>query len=189
MAYAIVKNGVFEKWFQDENIIWSDTVFQAAASLTPEQQIEFGIVPFAFTVPPPYNPVTQAAPTENGALLVNGIWTQQWNAPATLPADVAASNQQIQQTQIIASYESAVQSMLDAFAQSWQYESILSAASYSASTVTKFQHEANVLIAWRDQVWSACYTSMVAIQGGTMAMPVSPAAFIATLPASPSRPI
>ncbi|MDE2105942.1 MAG: hypothetical protein KGL39_52455 [Patescibacteria group bacterium] len=92
------------------------------------------------------------------------------------------------QAQIIASFEAAVQNWLDTTAQSWQYESILSAASYAASTVQKFKDEAAALIAWRDAVWNACYTAEAAIQAGTQAMPASTAAFIATLPQVPARP-
>ena len=90
--------------------------------------------------------------------------------------------------QTIATFESAVQSSLDAFAASWNYESILSAASYANSTVPQFQHEATALIAWRDQVWSACYATEAAIQAGTTPMPATPAAFLATLPPAPARP-
>jgi len=81
-----------------------------------------------------------------------------------------------------------VQAALDAQAVAWNYESILSAASYANSTVPQFQHEAAALIAWRDQVWQACYTAEAAIQAGTQPMPASPAAFVATLPAAPARP-
>lgn len=90
--------------------------------------------------------------------------------------------------QIVASYESAVQAHLDTFAGTWRYESILSAASYANSTVGQFKAEALALIAWRDAVWNSCYTTLSAVQAGTQAMPASPAAFIAILPAAPARP-
>lgn len=90
--------------------------------------------------------------------------------------------------QLISEFEQAVQNALDALAVSWNYESILSAASYANSTVTQFKNEALTLIAWRDQIWSACYAAEAAIQSGTQAMPASPTAFVATLPAAPARP-
>ena len=92
------------------------------------------------------------------------------------------------QAEIVSTYEVAVQASLDAVAASWQYESILSATSYANSTVPKFKSEALALIAWRDQVWAACYSAMADIEAGNMQLPVSPAAFIATLPAAPVRP-
>jgi len=107
-------------------------------------------------------------------------WLAAGNTPTPAPAPSAA--------QIIAQFETAVQAALDAQAVAWNYESILSAASYANSTVPQFQHEAAALIAWRDQVWQACYTAEAAIQAGTQPMPASPAAFVATLPAAPARP-
>jgi len=93
------------------------------------------------------------------------------------------------QAQVIASYTAAVQSHLDDVAVSWNYLSILSAASYAASTVPQFQAEALALIAWRDAVWLDCYTKQAAIQAGTQPIPASPAAFVATLPTAPARPV
>ena len=51
------------------------------------------------------------------------------------------------------------------------------------------KNEALALIAWRDAVWSACYTAEAAIIAGTQPMPASAQAFIATLPAAPARPV
>lgn len=117
-----------------------------------------------------------------------------------IPADfVAATDAQVQAiqhpqppaptlNQIIARFTDAVQAHLDAFAATWRYESILSAASYANSTVPQFKSEALALVAWRDQVWNACYIALAAVQAGTQSMPTSPTAFIATLPAIPARP-
>jgi len=108
------------------------------------------------------------------------ITAAQYTTLTAPPAPTAA--------QIIAQFETAVQDYLDTFAQTWNYESILSAASYANSTVAQFKNEALALIAWRDEVWSSCYAAEAAIQAGTQAMPASPAAFIATLPATPTKP-
>jgi hypothetical protein len=90
--------------------------------------------------------------------------------------------------QLLIDFENAVQSYLDSFAKTWRYESILSAATYVTSTITQFKNEAKALIAWRDQVWNSCYTTLEGVQAGTTPIPVSVDAFIATLPAAPSRP-
>lgn len=100
----------------------------------------------------------------------------------------AAQAPALTQDQIIANYEAAVQAHLDAFAATWRYESILSAASYANSTVQQFKNEALALIAWRDSVWNSCYATLAAVQAGTQPMPASPAAFVATLPAEPAHP-
>ena len=89
--------------------------------------------------------------------------------------------------QVFSQAEVAVQTMLDDFAKTWQYESILSAASYAYSTIPKFKAEALALVAWRDAVWSACYVEMAAIQGGSP-MPTTQA-FLSALPQPPVRPV
>ena len=104
-----------------------------------------------------------------------------WNQPPALTAEQIAA-------QTEAAYESGVQGWLDAGAQAWKYESILSAASYVASTNAQFKAEAAALIGWRDAVWTSCYAALSAVQAGTTAMPTSLTAFIATLPAQPTRP-
>ena len=93
------------------------------------------------------------------------------------------------QEQIVATYEASVQVELDTFAESWQYESILSAASYANSTVPQYRKEATALIAWRDQVWLACYATLAAVISGSQPAPASTTAFIASLPVAPARPV
>jgi len=79
-------------------------------------------------------------------------------------------------------YETAVQAWLDGTAKAKGYDTALSCATYQTSANATFAAEAKAMIAWRDAVWGACYTDLAAIQAGTMAMPVSPQAFITSLP-------
>ena len=65
---------------------------------------------------------------------------------------------------------------------------LLAGATYATSTVPQFKAEALALVAWRDQVWAQCYIELASVQAGTQAMPASPEAFIATLPAVPVKP-
>ena len=113
--------------------------------------------------------------------------------PATFTLATLAQAQAIQNppqtlAQLVVQYTGAVQAHLDSFAQTWRYESILSAASYATSTVPAFQAEAQALIAWRDQVWNSCYTTLASVEAGTAPMPASTEALVATLPATPTRP-
>jgi hypothetical protein len=89
----------------------------------------------------------------------------------------------------IMDFENAVQLYLDSYAQSWKYESILSAATYLNSTNIQYQKEAAALIPWRDQVWSNCYITLAAVEANTMPMPSNTATFISTLPQPPARPV
>lgn len=55
---------------------------------------------------------------------------------------------------------------LDEFAQTRDYDSILSACSYVNSTVPKFQAEGQYAIAARDQTWSTLYQILADIESG-----------------------
>jgi hypothetical protein len=85
--------------------------------------------------------------------------------------------------QIIAQYEFAAQINLDKVAQSWGYDSLVSAASYSGSSNPQFKAEAEALINWRDNYWSEAYT----IETGTL--PATADAFLALLPKAPIKPV
>lgn len=79
----------------------------------------------------------------------------------------------------------AVQAHLDAVARAKNYDSILSCASYAASTNSTFSAEAVQAIAWRDAVWTYCYAQLADVQANSRSMPVSEAALIAELPSAP----
>jgi len=59
-------------------------------------------------------------------------------------------DESLAQEQVIAQYTAAVQSHLDAFAQTRNYDGILSAATYATSTVPKFQVEGQYAVEARD---------------------------------------
>lgn len=81
----------------------------------------------------------------------------------------------------VADYVTAVQAKLDAKAQEHHYDGILSACSYAASTNPRFQPEGQACVAWRDDVWAACYAILAQVQAGQIAQP-SVAGLLAMLP-------
>lgn len=64
-----------------------------------------------------------------------------------------------------------VQAVLDTFARTKGYDSIISAASYAASTIPQFAAEAARAILMRDNIWAACYAIMAAVVAGTRTLP------------------
>ena len=124
----------------------------------------------------------------DGAALDLPLWPKGMKQITQEEADDLLTPPPLTPAQSFAQAEVAVQTMLDDFAKTWQYESILSAVSYAYSAIPKFKAEALALVAWRDAVWSACYTKMAAIEGGTQAMPSSIQVFLSSLPSSPVRP-
>lgn len=73
--------------------------------------------------------------------------------------------------QIIAQYTYGVQQHLDTFAQTRNYDGILSVASYSTSTVPKFAAEGQYAVEARDATWAKCYEIMAAVEAGSRPMP------------------
>lgn len=65
----------------------------------------------------------------------------------------------------------AVQQRLDAFAQTRNYDGILSACTYASSTVPKFAAEGQYAVDARDAAWAACYQIMSAVMEGKRPMP------------------
>ena len=84
--------------------------------------------------------------------------------------------------EIIAQYTAAVQLRLDTFFQSRGYDGILSAATYAASSVLKFQVEGQYAVEARDATWAKCYEILAAVEGCTSPMPTE-AELLAELPA------
>jgi hypothetical protein len=109
-----------------------------------------------------------------------------YEAKANPPAPVLSADQIRAKT--IDEYKQAAQSQLDTIAQSWGYDSIISAASYANSTNGQFKSEALVLIAWRDEVWTSAYALLASVQSNKKSAPKDVDDFLAQLPASPSRP-
>jgi hypothetical protein len=109
-----------------------------------------------------------------------------------IPGDKAATAAQVAawQTPItLSQYESAVQNNLDAYAETWGYNNLLSAASYANSTVAQYKADATALIAWRDATWQMVESLQAQLADGTVQLPATSAAFLAMLPAAPARPV
>ena len=83
----------------------------------------------------------------------------------------------------------AIDDMLDAFAQTWQYKSIESAVTYDNSSNARFKADAAALSAYRDAVWQ----ETIVIQAMPFAQqPTSTAALLAlinTACPAPTRPV
>lgn len=83
---------------------------------------------------------------------------------------------------IIASIASAVQSHLDATAQSLGYDDIKTAVTYADEpAVPKFQAEGQALRAWRSLVWDKCYEMLDEVKSGNREV-MDAAGVIAELP-------
>jgi len=87
-----------------------------------------------------------------------------------------------------AQLETAIQSQLDTYAQSWGYNDIATACTYVGSTVPKFSNEGTALRNWRDSTWLSAETLVASIQAGTAQMPATINAALSLMPVEPTRP-
>lgn len=76
----------------------------------------------------------------------------------------------------------ATQARLDTFAQTRNYDGILSACTYATSSITNFQAEGQYAVDARDSTWAALYTIIGEVQAGTRPMPAGFADIEADLP-------
>jgi len=76
----------------------------------------------------------------------------------------------------------ATSARLDAFAQTRNYDSILSACTYASSTVAQFAQEGQLCVNLRDATWGKLYQIMQEVEADTRPMPASYADIEAELP-------
>ncbi|MGV2076714.1 MULTISPECIES: hypothetical protein [unclassified Rhizobium] len=78
-------------------------------------------------------------------------------------------------------YQTAIQAMVDETARSRQFNDGVTMASYVASTVEPWASQAQVFVAWRDNVWQYAYSELAKVQGGVRPQPTV-ADFLLELP-------
>ena len=79
-------------------------------------------------------------------------------------------------------FTAIIQRYLDSFAQTRNYDNILSACTYATSTIPKFQSEGQYCVNMRDMVWATAYSIMDAVLTGQRPVPSEQELF-AELPA------
>ena len=97
----------------------------------------------------------------------DGYFTpQEWAAahPAPEPEPPTPQEQ-------LEAFTTAIQAHLDRFAQTRNYDGIMSAATYATSTVPKFRTEGQYAVEVRDLTWAKGYEIMGAVMSGQRPMP------------------
>ncbi len=109
------------------------------------------------------------ATAEAGDVLISQVDTPElWSRLAGVEV---APYPQATPEQIQADYTARIQQRLDEFARTRGYDGILSACTYAASTVAKFQAEGQYCVNARDATWAKGYEVMGAVQAGARPMP------------------
>lgn len=92
---------------------------------------------------------------------------QKWLAAGNTPEPADAKTKE----QIIEEYQAAIQKRLDNFAQTRNYDGILSACTYAESTVARFKAEGQYCVNARDTTWVKCYEILDAVNSKSRPMP------------------
>lgn len=119
--------------------------------------------------------------TEGPVVLISGEWSRSW---VTTPLATEALLQKAQEKTraFQADITNSVQQRLDVFAQTRNYDGILSACTYATSTIPKFATEGGVAVKARDATWATLYALMGEVQAGTRPMPTDYSEVAALLP-------
>lgn len=127
---------------------------------------EYNVFPVTEVSPPEHNPVMQKL-VEEFPVLQSDTWHQVWSVQDRTPEEIM----QVQQA-IVADVTNGVQQRLDEFAQTKNYDNIMSACTYATSTIPTFQQEGQRAVQLRDMTWAACYQIMEDAQQGIISMPL-----------------
>ena len=165
MSYALIENeqvveypinSLFDKYPNISFTLPLDST-QLPAGIVEVQTVQVPVVDYT-------QDVREETPVKQ-----NGVWKQSWTV---LQAPQVEIDKRVQALKVI--LQKAVQKRLDDFAQTRGYDNILSCCTYAASTVQKFQQEAQYCVQARDEHWSMCYTILQEFEAGTRAMPTVP---------------
>jgi hypothetical protein len=134
----------------------------------------YGYYPYTPSPIPSYNPATQRL---SQSFAVNGFTV----TDIYIVIDLTAEEQQAYVIQRLTEIGNGIGSFLDQAVSVKQYDSILSATSWTLSNITTYKSEGDAAIAYRDSIWSLFYGMVQAVQTGTQALPTV-GEFFASLP-------
>jgi hypothetical protein len=134
----------------------------------------YGYYPYTSSPIPSFNPATQRLSQSFAfdGTSVSDTWTV---------INLTAEEQQAYIIQRLTEIGNGIGSFLDQAVSVKQYDSILSATSWTLSNITTYKSEGDAAIAYRDSIWSLFYSMVQAVQAGTQALPTV-GEFFASLP-------
>lgn len=166
--YALVENQMVIRYpytldqFRDSH---PNTSFPV--NISDDELTNYGVVRVIVTGQPIYDQLTQNC-VESTPSLVNGRWLQTWSVVAASEDEINQRKQEIKNIII-----QRTQQRLDSFAQTRNYDNILSAATYVTSTVPKFQVEGQYAVEARDNTWKKLYEILTEVESGARPVPKS----------------
>lgn len=135
--------------------------------MSDEDILSVGLLPILHVTAPLFDRRIERV-EESAPIKINGMWSQQWQIIALTPEEQQNIAQQIK-----AEVVNATQTRLDTFAQSRNYDNILSLCTYANSQIIKFATEGQYGIKVRDQTWTKLYDIFAEVEAGTRPQPAS----------------
>lgn len=118
---------------------------------------------------PSYDQWTQSVDEFPPAFVVeNNRWERQWAVRSATAQEIID-----RKTVLIDDYVEKTQMRLDEFAQTRNYDGILSACTYATSPTVKFATEGQYCVNQRDATWTILYTILAEVESGTRPIPTS----------------
>lgn len=129
-----------------------------------------GFAPVLESPIPTYDAITQGYREVTPAQDTLGNWMRTYEV-YDLDPEQAAANQGEHVKRVTDGIVQQTQARLDDFANTRNYDGILSLATYATSTNAKFQAEGQYGVTARDATWAKLYEIMAEVEAGTRPMP------------------
>ena len=161
MQYCQVQNGQISgpQWLPQ-----SLTTISNFNTLDDATLASHGYYPYVQSPVPSHNTSTQRI---EQSFLFNGTCV----SDAWTVVDLSAEEQQAYVVSRLTEIGNGIGSFLDQQVSTKQYDSILSATSWTLSNITTYKSEGEEATAYRDLVWGQFYTMVQAVQSGTQQVP------------------
>jgi len=177
--HALIENNIVTKYpYSTGELTLSNPNVSFPSSIPDSLLEEFGVFRVFFSTRPTVTSLQVAEEITPVFSIEDGRWTQVWAVRAKTEAELNAEMDNLK-----SSIVSDVQSRLDTFANSRNYDGILSACTYAGSTIPTFQSEGEYCVLARDTTWAALYQIMADVQSGARPAPANYAEIESELPA------
>ena len=174
--YALIKNDAVEKYPYTPTDLRRDNPNTSFPKVIGQATMEsFGAMVVFNTTQPSIT--DQQVLVEGTPVFANNRWEQVWTVRDKTAEEIAADQQRIQ-----AEVTVATQQRLDTFAQTKNYDGILSACTYATSPTAIFAAEGQYCVNQRDATWAKLYQILTEVQLGLRPMPTGYADIEAELP-------
>ena len=176
--HALIENGNVVKYPYSINDIVRQNPGTSFPAVIPDSVLEeFNIFRIFFSNSPPFDSsqiAEESTPVFNAE---NNQWVQSWLIRNKTESEIQAEMLILKNSIVIKAQE-----RLDTFAQSRNYDNILSACSYASSQVPKFQSEGQQCVNARDNTWAALSAILDEVQSGAREVPAGFAEIESELP-------